>query len=169
MKTRLIAAFLFAAIAVAAQSRADDIKVARSIPYAEDAEIAGKIRRECQIQTQLADFIKEFGAKNGHSIQLLDAVDETLEGKVLVVEIRDAVSEGNAFLGHRKSTSARGKLYENGELIGSFKARRNSMGGAFAGYKGSCSVLGRTVKTMGEDIAIWLKAPTTDALLGDLE
>lgn len=150
-------------------SWADDIKVARSIPYSEDAEIAGKIRRECQIQTQLADFIKEFGAKSGHSIQLLDAVDETMEGKVLVIEIRNAVSEGNAFLGHHKSTSAAGKLYENGEQVASFKALRNSMGGAFAGYKGSCSVLGRTVKVMGEDIAQWLSAPTEGALLGDLK
>jgi hypothetical protein len=143
MKTALIITLLF--VAVVPQSRADDIKVARSIPYAEDAEIAGKIRRECQIQTQLAEFIDVFGTKNGHSIQLLDAVDETMDGKVLVVEIRDAISDGNAFLGHRKSTSARGKLYENGELVGSFKARRNSMGGAFAGFKGSFSVLGRTV------------------------
>jgi hypothetical protein len=148
---------------------AEEIQVARSIPFAEDAEIAGKIMRECTLQTQLADFIKEFATKGGHKIRLVDTIDETAEGKVLVVEIRDAISEGNAWLGHRKSTSARGKLLENGVEIASFKVRRNSMGGAFAGYKGSCSVLGRTVKVMGEDIALWLNAPTKDALLGDLK
>ena len=42
------------------------------------------------------------------------------------------------------------------------------MGGAFAGYKGSCSVLGRTVKAMGKDVAQWLKAPTDEAALGDM-
>jgi hypothetical protein len=166
MKRLILTALLLVA---APMVFADSIKVARSIPYAEDAEIAGKIRRECQIQTQLADFIKEFGAKAGHDIQLVENVDPAGEGKVLVVEIRDAISEGNAFLGHRKRTSARGKLYENGEEIASFKAARNSMGGAFAGYKGSCSVLGRTVKVMGEDIAKWLSAPRMDAMLGDLE
>ncbi len=148
---------------------AETIQVARSIPYAEEAEIAGKIMRECKLQTQLPEYIKIFGAKHGHSIELVDALDEASEGKVLVVEIRDAVSEGNAFLGHHKSTSARGKLLENGVEVANFKVRRNSMGGAFAGYKGSCSVLGRTVKIMGEDIAKWLAAPSKDALLGDLQ
>ncbi len=148
---------------------AETIQLARSIPYAEDAEIAGKILRECKLQTQLAEFIKVFGTKHGHSIELVEAVDEASEGKVLVIEIRDAVSEGNAFLGHHKSTSARGKLLDNGVEIANFRVRRNSMGGAFAGYKGSCSVLGRTVKIMGEDIAKWLTAPSRDALLGDLQ
>jgi len=30
-------------------------------------------------------------------------------------------------------------------------------------------VLGRTVKVLGQDIAKWLKSPTMDAQLGDLE
>lgn len=168
MKTAPTLALLSLLLASSLAS-ADEIQMARSIPYAEDAEIAGKITRECTLQTQLADFIKEYATKGGHQIRLVDSVDEAAEGKVLVIEIRDAVSEGNAFLGHRKSTSARGKLLENGVEIASFKVRRNSMGGAFAGYKGSCSVLGRTVKIMGQDIAQWLNAPTMDAMLGDLQ
>jgi hypothetical protein len=40
--------------------------------------------------------------------------------------------------------------------------------GMVAGYKGSCSVLGRTARALGEDIAKWLAAPSMDALLGDL-
>jgi len=43
------------------------------------------------------------------------------------------------------------------------------MGGAFGGFKGNCSVLGRTVKALGEDIAGWLTHPDKDGLLGDLE
>jgi hypothetical protein len=87
---------------------------------------------------------------------------------ILDVHIKDASSRGNAFTGHHKSTLVVGKLYQDGELIGSFTGRRDSMGGMFAGYKGSCSVLGRTVKALGKDIAEWLKAPTMDAQLGDL-
>jgi hypothetical protein len=41
------------------------------------------------------------------------------------------------------------------------------MGGAFAGFKGSCSVLGRTVEALGEDIGGWLAAPRDGASLGD--
>lgn len=153
----------------ASAAHADTITVPRPVPWAADAEIAGKIQRECTLQTQLADFIQIYAQKQGQTIAFADKVDETTPGKVLILEIRDAVSEGNAFIGHHKSTSVRGRLIDNGQVIGSFRAKRNSMGGAFAGYKGSCSVLGRTVKALGEDIAQWLSAPSLDAQLGDLK
>jgi hypothetical protein len=63
----------------------------------------------------------------------------------------------------------RGKLYQDGKEIGAFTGRRNSMGGAFGGFKGSCSVLGRTVKALGKDIAQWLVQPAKGSQLGDLE
>jgi hypothetical protein len=43
------------------------------------------------------------------------------------------------------------------------------MGGAFGGFKGNCSVLGRTVRALGEDIAGWLAQPGKDGMLGDLQ
>jgi hypothetical protein len=43
------------------------------------------------------------------------------------------------------------------------------MGGAFGGFKGSCSVLGRTVKALGKDIAQWLVQPAKGSQLGDLQ
>lgn len=88
---------------------------------------------------------------------------------MLVVEISDAVSRGNPFIGHRKSTSVRGNLYQDGVKVAAFRGECDSMGGAFGGFKGSCSVLGRTVKTLGSDIAAWLAKPVDDARLGDLE
>ncbi len=83
-------------------------------------------------------------------------------------EITDAVSMGNPFLGHHKFTRVDGTLYESGRAVASFKGRRNSMGGAFGGFKGPCSVLGRTVKVLGQDIATWLKRPVDGARLGDM-
>ena len=147
----------------------DPILVAKPVPFAEDAMIAGKIKKECDIQNQLADYLAEY-AREEQQIEVKFASVLSIEsaGMVLDMQIKDAVSEGNPFLGHRKSTLVVGKLYRDGELVGSFGARRNSMGGAFAGYKGSCSVLGRTVKVLGKDIAEWLKSPTMNAQLGDL-
>ncbi len=167
MRLALISLALLATFA-ASSARADTITVPRPVPYAEDAEIAGKIKRECTLQVQLADFIKVYAEQRGQTIAFVEQIDETASGKVLDIEIRDAVSEGNAFIGHHKSTSVRGRLLENGQVVASFRAKRNSMGGAFAGYKGSCSVLGRTVKALGQDIAQWLASPSMDAQLGDL-
>jgi hypothetical protein len=76
--------------------------------------------------------------------------------------------DGNAFLGHHKSVSVKGKLYQEGQLWGSFKARRNSMGGH------SVSSEARTrcssgVKDFGEDVAVWLAATEMNAQLGQLK
>ena len=88
-------------------------------------------------------------------------------GNMLKVEITSAYSAGNAFIGHRKSTAIRGELYDNGTLLASFTGSRVSGGGAWAGFKGSCSVLGRTVETLGQDIVAWLKKPSDNAHLGN--
>lgn len=148
---------------------ADSVLVAKPVPFADDAMIAGKIKKECDIQNQLVDYLAEYAREEQQiEVKFASVLSTDMPGLVLDMQIKDAVSEGNPFIGHRKSTLVAGKLYRDGELVGSFAARRNSMGGAFAGYKGSCSVLGRTVKALGKDIAEWLKSPTMDATLGDL-
>jgi hypothetical protein len=166
--SRRIGVLLFSIWCGAAQS-AEPVKVPQSVPFAEDAEIAGNIKHDCNINQQLGQFIVEYAKAKNVAAETVAATDKTMPGRVLVVEIRDAVSEGNPFLGHHKSTSVRGTLYQDGALVAKFKGRRNSMGGFGAGFKGSCSVLGRTVKALGEDIAAWLAAPGDDALLGDLK
>lgn len=148
---------------------ADAITMAKPVPYSDDAMIAGKIKKECDIQNQLAAYTEEYAREEQKlTVEFADSVQTDSPGMVLDVHIKDAVSAGNPFIGHRKSTLVTGTLYRDGAVIGSFVGRRNSMGGAFGGYKGSCSVLGRTVKALGKDIAEWLKSPTMDAQLGDL-
>ncbi len=166
-KTKL--ALLILAATASAFSIADPVTIQTNVPYAADAKIAQNIRNECtKLGSQLATFTQDFGKKSGVAINLVENLNTTQPGRVLQLEITDAVSMGNAFMGHHKYSSARGTLFENGKKVASFEARRQSMGGAFAGYKGSCSVLGRTVKAMGKDIAGWLKQPNDNALLGDL-
>lgn len=154
----------FATVPAFAQS----VQVQRVIPFAADADIQNKVRQECsQLGSQLAQFTEEYARKGSARVQLVDAIDTSAEGRVLQIEIVDAVSMGNAFIGHQKYSRVRGALFENGEQIADFRGRRNSMGGAFAGYNGSCSVLGRTVKALGRDIAEWLANPQPGAQLGD--
>ncbi len=148
---------------------AQPVRMAQNTPYADDAEISQKVRSECvKLGAQLPAYTREFGAESGVDIELVGTLDTAAPGRVLQVEIVDAVSMGNAFIGHQKYARIEGTLYEDGRKVASFKGRRNSMGGAFAGYKGSCSVLGRTMKALGKDVADWLKNPTDGARLGDM-
>ncbi|MDT8409388.1 MAG: hypothetical protein RQ741_07295 [Wenzhouxiangellaceae bacterium] len=153
---------------VAGSTVAQTVKVIKDAPYAADADIQKKVRNECvKLGSQLSEFTQQFGKEFGVDVALVDSLDTAGSGRVLQLEITDATSMGNAFMGHQKFSSARGTLYEDGKKVADFRARRNSMGGAFAGFKGSCSVLGRTVKAMGKDIALWLKDPEDKAELGN--
>jgi hypothetical protein len=168
MRKIMTAAMLAFGMLPVAQA-ADAVHVQRPVPFNEDAEVPGAVKRECKLDEQLADFLAKYAQEKGVTVEFSPQVTATSPGQALVMEFTDVVSDGNAFLGHHKSVTVKGKLYRNGQLAGSFKGRRNSMGGAFGGFKGSCSVLGRSVKALGEDIAGWLAAPTEGALLGDLE
>lgn len=167
MTLRTIFLFATALVLFAPLAGAQSVLVQRPVPYSEDGDVADKIRQECKIDEQLADFLQQSAKEAGIDVQFTSGPVDTSKGRVLDLRITSALSMGNAFIGHQKSSAAAGTLYENGKKVASFKARRNSMGGAFAGYKGSCAVLGRTVKVIGADIAEWLKAPTDGAKLGD--
>jgi hypothetical protein len=170
MATRILIVLAMAGVALLNPLPADaEVRMVSTVPYSDGAEIAENVRRECvRIQEQLAEFTREYAAGNGIEVVLLDEVSSDDPGRVLVVQIEDAVSMGNAFSGHRKFTRISGELFQDGERVAGFRGRRNSGGGAFGGYKGSCSVLGRTVKVLGRDVANWLNNPTDGARLGDM-
>lgn len=143
------------------------IKIHSVIPYKKGAVVSASIKNECKIQDQLSEFIHAYAVGEGVGVIRKGKVRKKSKGKVLLVNITDAVSSGNAFIGHRKYTKIKGTLYNNGKKQGGFTAARTSGGGAWAGFKGSCSVLGRTVQALGSDVSLWLKHPVDGAHLGD--
>ncbi len=156
------------AMAKAAASAVNSVIIQSSIPFEKTSRVASNIRKECKLGTQLSTYIATSAAGIGIKVTKKKAIKSSDKGNVLIVNIVDAVSSGNAFVGHRKYTEIKGTLYKSGSKIASFRASRTSGGGMFAGFKGSCSVLGRTVKTLGKDVSTWLKNPVDKATLGDM-
>lgn len=144
------------------------VKIQSIIPFTKDNMIAANIKNECRIGEQLSEFIATYTKDKNVEVERVPAVASTDAGQVLMIEITNAVSEGNAFIGHRKFTQIKGTLYKDGVQVSSFAGGRNSMGGAFAGFKGSCSVLGRTVDALGADISRWFMNPVKNGRLGDI-
>jgi hypothetical protein len=125
--------------------------------------VAGNIKAECQLGYNLPQYLMTSAA----DVNLVPKASSKGKGQNLVLEITDAVSAGNAWIGHRKYVSVKGTLYKNGKKQAGFEASRVSMGGAFAAFKGSCKVLNRTVKAIAKDISIWLIDPVDGVYLGD--
>jgi hypothetical protein len=133
--------------------------------YAENSRIQPSIKKECNLNSQIIDYLKIYGAKN--NINFVVTSDMKSHKNTLELIIDDAVSSGNAFIGHRKFVSISGKLKNQGEDY-SFKAARKSGGGFFGAYKSSCAVLGGTVKRLARDTAEWASMPNNNARLGDI-
>ncbi|WP_414612629.1 hypothetical protein [Stenotrophomonas pavanii] len=152
---------------IAVPAAAADIRTAQPVPFADSAIIADAIRNECSIGTTLAQSLSAHATRRGNTVVPGPVGAESGNGRSLKLELVEAQSAGNAFVGHFKSAAVRGVLFEDGHQVATVTARRVSRGGAFGGFKGSCAVLDRTVSAIGEDLAGWLAAPTDNARLGD--
>ena len=147
-----------------AASSAGSIQLASSIPYAGNANVSGKVKDECKLDTQLASFIKS----NEKNVVLTDeSLSEKSSGRVLLLEITNVQATGGGAWSGPKSVSVAGKLFDNGKQIGDFTASRYTTGGAFGGFKGTCGLVGRCVKSLGKDIGQWLKNPEPGSSLGN--
>ncbi len=146
------------AAAIATPAAAEPFKVLAAIPYSEDNRVAHNILTECtELGSKLTTFLVKFAKKKGIEVTPVAALSKDDAGRNLVIEITDAVSRGNAFIGHQKYMEARAELFVDGVSKGEKTYHRDSMGGFGAGYKGSCSVLGRNSKALGKDFSVWLK------------
>jgi hypothetical protein len=119
--------------------------------------ITDKVKAECALaETQTEAVLKQLGAA-GISAQAAGSDAVPAKGRFLQLRIESAISGGNAFTGHRKQVTTSARLFENGKEIAQTTQSRDSTGGFFGGYKGSCNVLRRCAVVVGKDIASWVK------------
>lgn len=157
-----------ALLCCATPAMAAEIHVQDPVPFSESSIIADNIKAECRMGAQLATALGSNAPAHGNTIVFSAEPVNTAHGRALALELVEAQSAGNAFSGHFKSAAVRGVLYQDGQKVATVTARRTSRGGAFAGFKGSCDVLERTVNAIGSDLATWLANPVDGARLGDI-
>lgn len=141
--------------------------VINEIVFSEDAGIPEAVRQECNLLQELSENIKTAAARQ-YATVLENAVSAPADADVLTVEIINLVGPGGGAWSGGKSVMIKGSLIKNGQDAGSFKALRVSGGGVWGGYMGTCAILGRCVRTLGEDVAAWLRHPVNNAKLGDM-
>ena len=160
----LVALVGIAALPLIAGAGSQNVVMLRAVPFADDAFVRPAVRDECKLETRVADYIV---AASGGAVSTVGELNGNDKAAVLDVQITDTTESGNAFAGRHKSLTLQGELRENGEVVGSFLARRSTMGGVFCGYRSNCSFLARCAKSLGRDVAQWLRNPSMNARLGD--
>lgn len=140
--------------------------VPKKIAFGKDCNVRDKVRNECKLEEKTLKFIKQFN--RGDYSDVVTEKPASGNYHVLSAEIVQVQGAGGGAWSGAKSMKVAGKLTDkNGKVLGNFEAGRYSGGGAFAGYKGTCSILGRCTKAIGKDIGIWLSSPAKDSKLGD--
>ena len=136
------------------------------IPFRKGTQVPTAVRQECNLGGNLSKFIDSAAEDYSNNIQLTSNLKKA-RGRVLNIEITNVHGLGGGAYSGAKSVTIEGTLKENGKVVGTFTGSRYSGGGFWGGFKGTCSILGRCVKTLGDDVAQWLESPYKGARLGD--
>ncbi|POZ63241.1 hypothetical protein C2I19_05395 [Chromobacterium alticapitis] len=133
------------------------IKVSPSADFSNPAMINSNVRDECKLPESQAAASMRALQEAGVTAETAPEDQLKANGYYLKLRLENAVSMGNAFIGHRKFVAMSAQLYKDGKLLDTFTGSRDSMGGMWGGFKGSCSVLERCTQTLSKDLAAWVK------------
>jgi hypothetical protein len=158
---------VIATLPALAQEPVKSVVIGEEVPFSNQEAINSAIVNECALPKRQQELLVEALSKAGIEHKAVAGVKPDAGANVLQLEIAQAQSGGNAFTGKFKGLTVTGKLFQNGKQTAKFVATRQSSGGAFGGFKGSCAILGRCAQVIGQDIAKWLNSPVDGAKLGD--
>lgn len=142
------------------------VLVIKDIVFGADVFVSDAVKNECQLLSGLSNAIKTNA--EAHYASVLEGSAATTNADVLSVEVVNLVGGGGGAWSGGKSIMLKGTLSRQGKVLGNFRAMRASTGGVFGGFKGTCAILNRCVKTLGKDVANWLQNPTPNAALGTM-
>lgn len=143
------------------------IIIQKTARFEEGLAVTEAVRTECQLETKIPDFTEEFAKNAFDKIVMEESVSEKTPGKAVKITITGVAGAGGGLYSGPKFVSIKATLWQDGKVIGTLASSRVTSGGAWGSYKGTCGLLARCAKTLGKDIATWLKEPSMNARMGD--
>lgn len=156
-----IAAPLLALALVAGPALGNDrIRLETPIPLAEGHDIADEIIDHCGIPEHFTQFL----TRELRRVAVAEPGPITdMHGRVLKVEIVDALWSGNWFIEHDQTIRVRGSLYQDGEHQASFNGVMMGRGG---GLTSGCYQMKSYFGALSWHIRRWLRNPVDGARIG---
>lgn len=158
-----IVAFICVQIGVSAAVAGGPVTIPESVPYATDASIKDAIKTECDLGRGLSRSLLHYAREFDVTIEVAPATTESTPGRALTLKIVSAEGNPGGRWTGGKAVTVEGKLYEQGNAIGSFTARRVTK----SGYR-LCDALDKDVRVIGVDILKWLRKPEMNSTLGNI-
>jgi len=158
---------VFVGLAPIAVPAAGVLNLQKQAPFAKDVAVPEAVKKECDLENKIPDYVRVNAEGSFDKVVLIDSASAGTPGQALAIKITGLMGKGGGGWSGPKQVSIEGTLWNNGKVAGTFLATRFSSGGAFGGYKGTCAILNRCAKELGEDVSKWLTAPSMNARLGD--
>ena len=127
------------------------------------APIAAKVKSECGVEMLLGNHTVSAMSKSGASIKSAATPEEAGLDQFVQLTILSAQGFGGGAWSGPKSITVRAELRQGGKAIDSTILTRATNGGAFAGFKGTCSMFERVTVALGKDVAAWVARSSTKA------
>lgn len=127
--------------------------------YADGASVVPKIKEECGLESTLTSHLMRYLGKMAPDATML-AEGASVGGKpVLSMTILSVMGVGGGAWSGPKGITIRADLTQNGKVVRTINLHRTTSGGAFAGFKGTCSILDRAATALGKDVSTWYAHP----------
>jgi len=152
-----------AALCMAQASIAQE-KIAVLVPAALDssAPIEESVKRECNVEGMIGNEVFQRVSQRYPGTAQLQNPGQAGDGFVLKVTITGVFGAGGGAWSGHKAISIRADLLQNSKIVATKDLKRQSGGGAFAGFKGTCSIMDRIAVALGKDVAAWMPSALID-------
>lgn len=148
----------FLLLAAAPAAFAAPVYLETPVTYAPGANVVDKVRDECKIEDM---FVREaapaFAKNNGSGDGT--ATDAATQTPRVRVQISNVMGVGGGGWTGPKAISIYADLVENGKVTHQTRLTRATTGGAWAGLKGTCTILERSAVALGRDLVKWANDP----------
>jgi hypothetical protein len=135
-------------------------------PYKEGIKVSEAIRRDCELQIDLAHYVEPFSRRHFKEISLQGDKQPSASTEVLSMKIVNVTSERiKGMQSGPTSLTVEGVLTRNGAVIGSFIAFRDVGEDKVTRDRGECHFLKFCAKEIGKDISRWLGNPEMNSIL----
>lgn len=132
-------------------------RILSHIKYQDEEKIAKNVLAECNLGTPLSESVQKYARNYNIKVDRVDNIEDGEKGNYINIEIVSVTSRNRVTTAlaqrHAKNVTIKATVFENGKPVHNIERYRGSGGGMFGGFKSSCSVLERTVNTLGNDVA----------------
>lgn len=148
----IVASFLLTSSAFADEA----VKILVPAILPSDTPIAAAVKKECAVPEKIGESIYlavKQSFKNAEKVYSAESTDGYLVKSTLL----NVYGAGGGGWSGSKAVSMRIEILKGGAVVKSTVLQRGSTGGVFGGLSGTCKIMERIEKALGNDSVKWLK------------